>query len=447
MKSLENRDFENAWKNAFADAEAEPKEHLWASISRQLSTGAAMHSRVVFYQRIAAAAALLAVLFGAITLFTWHDGSKEIAASKKVTEEKSVVTNKEDKSSLDATLKANAAGQNPDIAGNGSPANISKKKNMEKTVAASTPGFTNDSLATALATKLKTKAQQLVANSTREISTSHDVTLKNTFPLYSIKLKGKPDFGTITHELTVTEQPIVEKKETKKQEENWWAAVGGSAGAYLPQSSLTSAGISPSQSFSNSQSSGSNAPVGSSFSFGMTMGRKIAPRWVVLAGVNYLTQSIGYTSNQVANGSGAFLDVLSNQKAYATNATNSYKLNSTNEFVSIPLQVGFLIRQRKFGWQVNAGVASDVFLKNSLIDPSGKFSTTTESTGDNSVYQNINWTGLMGSEFSYKLSSHYRFSLVPGMRYSFQSIVKPSAGASINPLVWDVGFRLRYIFK
>jgi hypothetical protein len=182
----------------------------------------------------------------------------------------------------------------------------------------------------------------------------------------------------------------------------------------------------------------------------MAMGKKISKRWTIMTGVNYLTQSVGYSSNQAINGNQAFLADLSSQKNVsnaASNFTSSYNVNSVNEFVSIPLQAGYQIVQRKFGLQLNTGIASDIFVRNSLVDPSGKLATYTEAAGENSAYQNINWTGLLGTELSYKISSQYRFSLVPGMRYSFQSIVKPTVGSTINPLVWDVGFRLRYNFK
>ena len=97
---------------------------------------------------------------------------------------------------------------------------------------------------------------------------------------------------------------------------------------------------------------------------------------------------------------------------------------------------------RQVGLQFNAGVASDFFIKNSLVNPSGQLASSSE----NSSYQSLNWTALMSTELSYKVSTHYRVSLVPGMRYAFNSILIPTVGSSINPLVWDVGFRFRYIF-
>jgi hypothetical protein len=199
----------------------------------------------------------------------------------------------------------------------------------------------------------------------------------------------------------------------------------------------------------------SSAPVsdratrGSSFSFGMTFGKKVAQRWVVFSGVNYLSQSIGYYSNI------AVMDANNQAKAYAADlasasanvaSTSPYTINSVNEFVSIPLQAGYLLIDRKMGLQLNGGVATDFFMRNTLVDQSGRLSDYSESAGGNSSYQALNWSGLVGTELSYKVAKHYRVSLVPGLRYSFNSVLKPSTGSTLNPMVWDVGFRFRYIF-
>jgi hypothetical protein len=57
------------------------------------------------------------------------------------------------------------------------------------------------------------------------------------------------------------------------------------------------------------------------------------------------------------------------------------------------------------------------------------------------------WSALMSTEVSYKMGKHYRIALVPGMRYSLNPVLKSDQGSQGNPMIWDVGFRFRYIFK
>jgi hypothetical protein len=246
------------------------------------------------------------------------------------------------------------------------------------------------------------------------------------------------------------------KDEDKDNKENWWAGIGGSAGSYnsqgggvttvAPTSALTFNSNAPN---STSSAESNRAASGSSYSYGMTFGKKIASRWVILSGVNYLNQSIAYNSNiavvDASNQQKAFVADYSNQPLSIA-STTPYEINSVNEFISIPLQGGYLLMDRKVGLQLNAGVASDIFYKNTLIDQSGRLPNYSENAGTNSSYQTFNWSGLVGTELSYKMAKHYRVSLVPGLRYSFNSVLKSSAGSSLSPMVWDVGFRFRYIF-
>ncbi|MEQ9413892.1 MAG: hypothetical protein RIF39_08675, partial [Cyclobacteriaceae bacterium] len=102
---------------------------------------------------------------------------------------------------------------------------------------------------------------------------------------------------------------------------------------------------------------------------------------------------------------------------------------------------------RKIGLQLNAGVSTDFFLNNTLKDDSGLTESYTQSAGDGSPYRSVNWSGLMGLELSHQLADRYQVALVPGIRYALSSVLKDDARVSYNPLVLDVGLRLKYIFK
>ncbi|MFM7486269.1 MAG: hypothetical protein ACKO13_05035, partial [Cytophagales bacterium] len=62
----ENRKFEDEWKRAFADAESDVNDAVWVNINSKLANAenGAMKKRVVFYQWLAAASAVFALLVG-----------------------------------------------------------------------------------------------------------------------------------------------------------------------------------------------------------------------------------------------------------------------------------------------------------------------------------------------------------------------------------------------
>jgi hypothetical protein len=307
---------------------------------------------------------------------------------------------------------------------------------------------------------LKEEAKSAEVKSMNELTGSSQAGVTAVIPTENI-LKETDTVAFIESPIKIAKVEELKSDEEKKVvkkvvEENWWAAVSGSAGSYDPNGgAATSSSLlrnAPAGTFSPSASQNNTASLGTAYSYGVNFGKRITPRWVLISGVGFLSQSINYPSNQAvfsasqAQAFSADASKLSNSNGTTAAPINSYELNSINEFITVPLQAGYLIVNKKIGVQLNAGVASDIFVRNSLVDPTSRLSTNTQTAGENSTYRTFNWTGLVGTELSYRISNHYRISVIPGMRYSFNSILKPTVGGTITPLIWDVGFRFRYIF-
>jgi hypothetical protein len=198
---------------------------------------------------------------------------------------------------------------------------------------------------------------------------------------------------------------------------------------------------------------------GLSYSMGVNIGTKLAERWVLQGGVNYLTHSSDYTADNavVSPNFQSFRpastnELLKSDQAAADNIiyTAPYNINNSLRYLSIPMQAGYLLVNKTFGVQLNAGVATDLFLQNTVKadgDKVGaKIDNTTQSSGSDSPYRSFNLSGLFGTEFSYRFGEHYRVALNPGIRYPFNTIYKSNLGVQASPFTFDVGLRFRYIF-
>jgi hypothetical protein len=253
-----------------------------------------------------------------------------------------------------------------------------------------------------------------------------------------------------------------EKKVKKSESEGLWTSVGFAAGAFAANNpNVTPA---PSNSFQNlmantvQTAAKQSKASGTSYSLGVSLGTKISERWVVQGGINYLTQSSDYTANSVvvidnnysslkAESLNAFTGQIADASAQPKVVqTYPYNVNNNVRFVSVPVQAGYLLLDRKFGVQLNAGVSTDLFLQNTITPDGGGVSKTTQGRGEDSPYRSLNFSGLMGTELSYRLGSRYRVSLNPGLRYPFKSVYKDNMGIDATPLTFDVGLRFRYIF-
>ncbi len=277
----------------------------------------------------------------------------------------------------------------------------------------------------------------------------------------------KPDAGALLLAKLAEREQAIQAEENKNKQvdrsERLWTSVGIAAGSF----SAVNSSVSPTAmanaaadattfnqntSTANQQSKAS----GSTYSVGINIGTKVAKRWIVQGGLNYMTQGSDYTANSVVasadyknfeiaslnNNSGVARDQASSQVV----STASYQVNNTLQYINVPLQAGYIIINRKVSVQVNTGISTDLFLQNTLTPEDGGLEKTTQGSGSESPYRTVNFSGLVGTEISYKMGKHYRLALNPGVRYPFSSIYKSDVGVSASPLTFDVGLRFRYIF-
>jgi hypothetical protein len=508
MENMERQKFDDAWQDALTGAEQSPSENVWNAIDSKLTVaeGGTMKRRVIFYQRLAAASILFAVVFGSLTAYYVTENSNQSSRNQLANGESVVnqsingqsgnqlgdekVVNDQGKEKEPRADHAEnkdqlVAGKTDDLAT--ADKAIENKQRPDNLLAEAQSG-NNDEAATLNSIKNKTN-QEVSKNKTYSGVTSQkqsmmiasDNEVGNSEAFYNDVKTRNRNFATLTTRDIPSPKPHTtekvrvvtiirvlpampasmmadSRKDKKMEKENFWASIGASTGNYSPQGNFNQPNLAlASSGFSNlvaNQSTTNSSPSkGTTYSVGVNVAKKISERWIVLGGLSYLNQASGYTSNLASISASNSPSVYSAD--YASKQSNSgsafaltspYEVNSVNELVSVPVQAGYLIINRKVGLQINSGIATDIFLQNTLTDKSGQLNRFTESAGSDSPYKSVSWSAIMGSELSYKIGDQYRVSLVPGLRYSMSPVLKTNSTTS-NPMVWDLGFRVRYIFK
>ena len=253
-----------------------------------------------------------------------------------------------------------------------------------------------------------------------------------------------------------------DKKDHSSLSEKLWTSIGFAAGSFntiqpavggsAPQPSALAMNAGP---IVDEETQAS----GFAYSMGVNVGTRLSERWVLQGGLNYLTNSSDYTANNVVVTSAgpqqqrfraATTHEVINKEAEDLNNkilfSAPYNVNNSMRYLSIPMQAGYLLVNKTFGVQLNAGVATDVFLQNTVTPDSDNLDKATQPGGPDSPYRTFNLSGLVGTEFSYRIGDHYRLSVNPGLRYPFSTIYKSELGVLASPLTFDVGVRFRYIF-
>jgi hypothetical protein len=457
--------FEENWKEVFEGAEVPPADLIWTNIDRDLANaeGVTMKRRIVLYQRIAAASVLFALLAGSFGIYRWKENDGQLAQHKvlenklrAIEKQKQIIiqdeTNKGAKTATDkeglASLNQSSKSGKINSSSSTKPGSIqsgtenisqSLKENRNESRGATKTNanlifYSNESVL---------NDGQAVASQNENKLVEREITLAQGLPLLPVPgIQDEPVLTEIMRKLPAIPGAFMAHKERKIIHEQVWASATAATGSYIPNTNTNNFAS------SGQSTSGSSSSVGSSFSVGMLGGLRVAKRIVLQSGIQYMNQSINSTS-YVSSSSPltAAAKSIYSSAPVAINVSSPYTLNSANEFVSVPVQAGYLFIDRKIGLQLNSGVSSDFFIQNTLSDPSGLRQSYSQGTGQDSPYRAVNFSGLMSSEVSYKLGNRYRVSVVPGMRYSFNPVLKSNLNSSGNPLVWDVGFRFRYIFR
>lgn len=462
----ERQRFEEEWRSALEGAEAAPRDHIWSNIEKDLA-GDSMKRSVVFYQRLAAGLLILSASLGALVWRGYQKEEKLAVKTESVSSEKNA-NEAQQPAPKTATQKPNS------LASTALEKNTTVRRgnNQEPAQRASvglaantSAGFTADTTSALAVDQPQSTEGILIPDNALIADNAHQLPSDSTSKVVAVNQMTEEEALKVLQEYV---NPAEEPKEAKKAlREALWLGMGGATGSYNPN--ITSGA---GDSYRSSQLVGAGASdltgrtnrheIGNAYSMGLSVGTRLSSRWIVQSGINYVNQRIDYTSNVVAftqsNQSKMVIPEYYNATANigglnssdpatefaSVTTTDTYTINNALELISIPMQAGFMIIDRRIGWQVNSGISSDIFVRNTMVDESGRVERFQQNAGKDSPYRSVNWTGLLSTELSYQLGTHYRLALVPGMRYYITSILKDQTSI---PLILDLGFRFKYIVK
>jgi hypothetical protein len=461
MENTERQKFDNAWRDAFQQAEQNPPAEIWSALDHELTRaeGGVMKRKVIFYQRLAAASVLVALAFGSLT--TYYNRKQNVFGVSEISSANQLnnITGREnqDQTVSESEFEGSQSNIGSPESASGLMATLSRPKSNQIPIGENNQSnFIAQAKTDSIAKEGTTTHDETVRKSTIAARTNAGLSLQD-YPSPKVEISGPLREVTIVRKLPAMPASFMADTRKERQSgEDLWASVGASAGNYSPQTNLNSnafASAPTSVTGASAKSAGSSAySQGSAYSVGMSVTKRVSNHWVLQGGLSYLNQAIGYTSTLAAvtsaNKTTVFVADYAtlNQSSSTVALTNPYEINSVNQFVSLPIQAGYLLIDRKVGWQLNTGLSTDIFLQNTLTDQSGQLDKYSEGAGENSPYRTLSWSALMGTELSYKIGTQYRVSLAPGLRYTMSPVLKSDVGSG-NPIVWDLGFRFRYIFK
>ena len=474
---MEKGNFEKAWKDAFDGAEVTPSNSVWTNVELELekSAGGKMKQRLLFYKLLAAASLVFAMGIGGAYYVSFQADNNQTAGNLSVNQESSTEREVSDaQSQIKQTDNSHELGvteiDGVVNSGGNTSSTISALRSENRNLTSVDNGFSashdlvddgNAINASLAGTVPITNQDFIVSTENNFYNRVTDRFVDRPLPPLANTSKPKliiadpytaPDPGELLLAKLNDEEKKYAAMDKRTRTETIWTSLGVGAGSFNPNTS-SSVSVNQSLSSGNNQSPASaNAgpSAGSSYSVGVQVGGRITDRFVLQGGLSYLTQNASYTSTVVSMESATYraasLNDFSNAQSVSY-ASTPYGVNSNLQFISLPVQAGYLLVDKDFSIQLNGGVSTDFFIVNTLTPSVSGINKLTQNAGADSPYRTVNFSGLAGTEFSYKFSNHYRIAVNPGLRYALNSIYKSDVNTEVAPITFDVALRFRYIFR
>lgn len=191
--------------------------------------------------------------------------------------------------------------------------------------------------------------------------------------------------------------------------------------------------------------------TGRAIGFGFNLGKQLAKRWAIESGIKYLygastlTSNV-YSLNNTSGGVNSFVEnYLSNTKSDNAVISVAEDIQSSYEYVSIPLQLNYQIPINKlFKIEFLGGFSSD-FLMNNTFKSKNNSIQENKYTSGNSLYKTLNISGLGSIRVAYKLSEHWQTNLGLTAQQILTSGIN-SSSTSLKPRMIGLGYGVNYRF-
>ncbi|MCA6074936.1 outer membrane beta-barrel protein [Fulvivirga sedimenti] len=422
MEAQNNNNFERAWQQAMKGAEVEPRPEIWEEIEARLDASGRNGKRM-WLLPIAIAAS---VLFAMTTAGVYYSAFRDELPSSSIT----------------AKL--------------GSPAENSVEKQASDITANSMEGGSIDaSEAYANSYDLLSGIQPDAAGDLQDQPETTDV-LKDVAPgewfvFEAPLLAGLYPFNTLSidrpAEAVFHRIPVLPGPKDLKSDQLW-------AGLNLSGGSVTSTAgsVSSLQVADFENNSGSimvgrteTNTTGTLMNVGLGLGKRISRRWVIQGGLNYSQRTAGGTSNLVSgpeNQQSVALDVRQYQGNAQLSVTQPYDVEHRIGYVSIPVQVGYVLLDKKVDVTLLGGMSNDILMQHRVSDSEGNLGST--NLDEDSNFKKYAVSALVSAEVSYPLGRHYTVSAYPQIRQYLSAVQKDVNDSP--PVSLEMGFRLSYVF-
>ena len=198
---------------------------------------------------------------------------------------------------------------------------------------------------------------------------------------------------------------------------------------------------------------GVNQTPESSMQIGIGLGYKVGKNLMIESGLQYANHSTTSISNVISSpqhftwGKPVTVAVTNEERLRPQlefEITDAYQVRNSFQFVSVPLNIGFIIPMKHTEVLLKTGATANVFTGGEITDPNGRLLTEVFKPGVASPYTTLFVQGMVATEVAYKLSPTYSLGVQAGYFFAVSDLAKSNVLFSSQPNQYNLGFVMRY---
>ncbi|MCM8569595.1 porin family protein [Gramella jeungdoensis] len=455
----EKKNIDRIFQEKFKDFESEPREKVWENIASILDKKEKKRPFIIpLWMKLGGVAAVIAIIIASL-LFTQNQETIQnepgiVFENPENQERKNTETRDQNGASEDKNLENQVASEEADAkTDNGEIITSTSQISSHSSTTSNNQSRKTDSSDT----DFNNKSNQETAIASDEVKNNVRVQQQNE----EEKVAGKPEaikdetsgaIAQIETDSTKTIKAIKEEEENalaqleeEKKNEKKEEAIAETANKKLRLSTFAApvfyknmgSGNELSSQFSNNASSSEVT-----LSYGIKLAYELSDKIRIRTGISkvnmsYNIQDISYSPSGIAanldnirpnedhlqirsnarpNGGMAF--ETSNQNSLASSIFTPGEINQQFGFIEVPLEIEYVLVDKKFGLNVIGG-GSSLFLDRNRVDLVSGNSTT--NLGEASNINNTSFSTNIGLGMDYKLSDKFSISLEPIFKYQLNT--------------------------
>jgi len=447
----ENKNIDRLFQEKFKDFEVFPDSHIWRNIEKQITKKKKRRIIPLWLRFVGAAAVVLFLVSSGFWFFNTGSVNKEIP-------NEIIITNS-DKS--DIKLNRNNSSYKNENESISSSIQRNKEKSSVSELTKSNENITTD------------KNESVASFASRDEKSVNAEVKKEGKELF-VTSKLAQEFEVVNEQKALNEIAFeegfdkqnevnkdilaeIEKDESKEKvviEDNKWSI--GSTMAPVYYNTLRNGSPIDPELANNNKSSNNN------ISYGLKVNYRITDNLILQTGINSL--ELGYSTKNVAsllsssllegsstnintNIEGASVAVISTASQSSDGITQrssfdpSGTLDQTLGYVEMPMELKYIVLQKRIGVNVVGGVSTYFLYRNYVSMSSfGKSTTLGEASNINAV----NFSGNLGLDLDYSISKKLFINISPMFKYQFNTFSEYSGG--FRPYYFGVYSGLNFRF-